>query len=531
MSTHTSLTRRRLISAGAAAGAMTGVNLLASPAAQAAENTAARTFISQDEFFIAHRGAGDVNPEHTAYAYAQAINQGARAVEISLRITKDKQLVCMHDANLKRTTGINKRVQDLALRDVQKYTVNMRTSLGENSPEPIIPTFEEALDAIDAANPNTVLFVEAKDWQAREPMYTIIQRRGIAHRVVIKMFRNGDGGFTPNSWPLRQAKSKGMLTWCYFNGEDSRANIKTMLSSQNVDLVGVPYYESVTGASSGTMPEQTVRTICQDAQAAGKAVIIWEIHRRSAYHKYKQLGARGFMCPDPRWVQALYGDGTLAFNGTRQHGMIPAEFSNASDMPQIKPGSIVHSQPHDQSVLLGPVVEYTQLKRYTLEFSMRWNSSLPTTNWQYGYIAFGRRHDGPMGIAGKFNSGTAGSDEYGGCYVLAIRPGNVAKDEHGKYVSGDLIQLMRYEPGPAYPIKTTVLTTLRPAKPFKAGQLINGKIIVRGDTIVVDVAGARSAVIHDSAHRGPYVHFGRYHGNAEGGPLELTRFIAREPWA
>ena len=42
-----------------------------------AVSTAAHNFIRRQEFFIAHRGAGDVNPEHTAYAYAESVRRGA----------------------------------------------------------------------------------------------------------------------------------------------------------------------------------------------------------------------------------------------------------------------------------------------------------------------------------------------------------------------------------------------------------------------------------------------------------------------
>ena len=64
-----------------------------------------------DEFFIAHRGAGNISPEHTPYAYAESVRRGALAVEISVRTTSDGQFVCRHDANIKRTTGASMDVR------------------------------------------------------------------------------------------------------------------------------------------------------------------------------------------------------------------------------------------------------------------------------------------------------------------------------------------------------------------------------------------------------------------------------------
>lgn len=54
---------------------------------------------------IAHRGASAYAPEHTRAAYRLALEQGADYVEQDLQITKDGQLVCLHDLTLDRTTN------------------------------------------------------------------------------------------------------------------------------------------------------------------------------------------------------------------------------------------------------------------------------------------------------------------------------------------------------------------------------------------------------------------------------------------
>jgi len=55
---------------------------------------------------IAHRGASAYAPEHSAAAYTLAIAQGADYVEQDLQVTKDGQLVCLHDLTLERTTNV-----------------------------------------------------------------------------------------------------------------------------------------------------------------------------------------------------------------------------------------------------------------------------------------------------------------------------------------------------------------------------------------------------------------------------------------
>jgi glycerophosphoryl diester phosphodiesterase len=67
---------------------------------------------------IAHRGASGYAPEHTLAAYERAIEQGADFVEQDLQLTKDGALVCIHDADLARTTDVAELFPDRAtLRD------------------------------------------------------------------------------------------------------------------------------------------------------------------------------------------------------------------------------------------------------------------------------------------------------------------------------------------------------------------------------------------------------------------------------
>ncbi|MBC7109050.1 MAG: hypothetical protein H5T41_09775 [Methanomassiliicoccales archaeon] len=55
---------------------------------------------------IAHRGASSVAPENTLAAGRKAAELGADAWEIDVRMTKDGELVLLHDARLDRTTDV-----------------------------------------------------------------------------------------------------------------------------------------------------------------------------------------------------------------------------------------------------------------------------------------------------------------------------------------------------------------------------------------------------------------------------------------
>ena len=58
------------------------------------------------KILVAHRGASSYAPEHTLESYQLALKQGADFVEQDLQITRDNQLVCLHDLTLERTTNV-----------------------------------------------------------------------------------------------------------------------------------------------------------------------------------------------------------------------------------------------------------------------------------------------------------------------------------------------------------------------------------------------------------------------------------------
>ena len=67
---------------------------------------------------IAHRGSSAVAPEHTLAAYRQAVLEGADVLECDVRLTRDGQLVCVHDRRVDRTSDGTGKVSLLELEDL-----------------------------------------------------------------------------------------------------------------------------------------------------------------------------------------------------------------------------------------------------------------------------------------------------------------------------------------------------------------------------------------------------------------------------
>ena len=69
---------------------------------------------------IAHRGASLRAPENTLAAFHQAIHDGADAVELDVRLSRDGVPVVLHDASLERTTGVAAQVADVTLDQLRR---------------------------------------------------------------------------------------------------------------------------------------------------------------------------------------------------------------------------------------------------------------------------------------------------------------------------------------------------------------------------------------------------------------------------
>ncbi len=79
---------------------------------------------TQGKIVIAHRGASGYLPEHTLPAKAMAYAQGADFLEQDLVMTKDDQLVVLHDHYLDRVTDVAERFPHRARKDGRYYAID-----------------------------------------------------------------------------------------------------------------------------------------------------------------------------------------------------------------------------------------------------------------------------------------------------------------------------------------------------------------------------------------------------------------------
>jgi glycerophosphoryl diester phosphodiesterase len=69
---------------------------------------------------IAHQGGEDEFPSNTLYAFKKAVRAGADMLEIDVGVTKDDQLVVMHDTSVDRTTNGAGLISEMSLAEIQR---------------------------------------------------------------------------------------------------------------------------------------------------------------------------------------------------------------------------------------------------------------------------------------------------------------------------------------------------------------------------------------------------------------------------
>jgi len=91
----------------------------------------------------AHRGASHVAPENTLSAMSAAVEAGAEFAELDVRLTRDGQVVLMHDRTVDRTTNGTGELWDFSLSELRALEAG--SWFGEEFDGEPIPTLREVI--------------------------------------------------------------------------------------------------------------------------------------------------------------------------------------------------------------------------------------------------------------------------------------------------------------------------------------------------------------------------------------------------
>lgn len=214
---------------------------------------------------MGHRGAAALEPENTLRSISRAIEIGVDAVEIDVHMSKDEEIVVIHDSTVDRTTNGTGPVGSYTLEELKKLDAGK----GE-----AIPTLEEVIDLIDD---RIKLVIELKEEGTEQGVVELIKRYNLEETVYVISF-----------WHRLVKTIKEM-----------ESLIKT-----GVLLVGCPVDTSIaTDASADALVMRysfVDRAFVEIAHGKGLKVFIWNIDDQRLLPPFADMGVDGIGTNDPR---------------------------------------------------------------------------------------------------------------------------------------------------------------------------------------------------------------------------------------
>lgn len=129
----------------------------------------------------AHRGAMETHPENTLPAFRAAVEAGAHMMEFDVWLTKDNQMVVIHDSDVDRTTDGKGKISALTLAQIRELDAGGWKSADFKGTK--VPVLQEVLDEMPV---NIWLNIHIKeDGKLAEMVALLIKEQGRLHQTLL----------------------------------------------------------------------------------------------------------------------------------------------------------------------------------------------------------------------------------------------------------------------------------------------------------------------------------------------------------
>lgn len=239
---------------------------------------------------IAHRGASAEAPENTLPAFEAAVQRGADAFELDVRLTADGAPVVIHDDTLDRTTDHKGLVRAHTLAELRsvdagaKFTPDQGRSFPYRGGEARIPSLGEVLWAF----PKMPVLLEIKEPEAQEAVRKVLVQEDAAERcVVASEHRTALRAF--EEAPFARGASGVEISALYW-----AALVGKRPPGVGYRLLSVPQRHR-------GLPVPTRRFVAA-ARALGCPVHVWTVDRPAAARRLWRGGAAGMVTNVPQVI-------------------------------------------------------------------------------------------------------------------------------------------------------------------------------------------------------------------------------------
>ena len=137
-----------------------------------------------------HRGASGHAPENTLEAFRLAMEMGADGFELDVHLSRDGELVVIHDETVDRTTDGTGLVRELTLAQLKELDASCGMAAYRGAR---IPTLGEVFDLIRHTRHIVNVEVKTDEWfypQIEEKCLALAAEKGVEDRVIYSSFNH-----------------------------------------------------------------------------------------------------------------------------------------------------------------------------------------------------------------------------------------------------------------------------------------------------------------------------------------------------
>jgi glycerophosphoryl diester phosphodiesterase len=248
---------------------------------------------------FAHRGASARAPENTLEAFRLAVEAGAGGLELDVHMTRDGEIVVIHDATVDRTTEGSGAVAEMTLDDLRSLDASYRFSPDGGRTHPYrhrgvgVPTLAEVYEHFLDASMN----IDIKEPQpgVEEAVLRVIRDAGAEGRSLVV---SDDHAVV---WRFRRVCGGRISTGA------SRLEIGAfyVLSRLRLERLCRPAYDALqVPVDYGGITLLTPRFL-EAAHSRGVRVDVWTINEPSEMRRLLDLGADVLMTDHPETLTGV----------------------------------------------------------------------------------------------------------------------------------------------------------------------------------------------------------------------------------
>jgi len=256
-----------------------------------------------DVLVIAHQGGDGIFPGDTLYAYEHAVTLGADVLEMDAHMTKDGEIVLMHDEKVDRTTDGTGLIEDLTLAELKKLDAAYQWSNDSGKTFPFrgqgiqVPTLKELFEKFP--DMRYVIEIKLTKNPIAQPFCDLIRADHMQDKVIVASFHDDAMKLFRETCP-EVATSAAKLEVAPFVLLG-----KVFLSgwiSPKYQALQVPYETS----ESYGIPVMTARFI-REAHAKNVKVEPWTVDDPALMKQYIEWGVDGIITDRPDLLLKVLG--------------------------------------------------------------------------------------------------------------------------------------------------------------------------------------------------------------------------------